>query len=445
VREGQPLHRIVLVESQLEEMLETLVTDSSRVAIFRLGVHRRSDGLDLLAHDPRLGQARESRAATRSAHRALVALSRTPHEQVTAWMAEARTQAAIHWAGFVAIGIDEGRDRLAGGLLGPDGATWPLDAVALIGPGMSEIVLPSYHATGRRNVGAEPLAEGRWTRSMAALGARAWRRLTGLSYGIIGCGRSGSLLAQSLAGLGVSQMILVDPDAVEEHNLGEMVEVDAGDVGHGKAEVVAAHLAKAYPWVHVQPIVASVTANRVLAPLLGCDVLACAADNDGARLAGAALSTLYLKPLLDVGTAILGIGPELHMGSDVRLLVPGDGCLLCLGGLARPQEAQAMLTSASGEQQFREGRNWRTERVGSLRSLNLTATGIGMRLLEDFMAGRRTRSTWLRLEFNREGVPAITEMLAARRPDCPLCRRTGHGDQALTEIMPQLLASSALR
>lgn len=439
------MHRIVLVESQLEQMLEMLVADSSRVAIFRLGAHRRSDGLDLLAHDPRLGQARESRTAARAANHALLAVSHTPHEQIAAWMAEARTQAATHWVCFVAIGIDEGRDRLAGGLLGPDGATWPLDAVTLIGPGMSEIVLPPHQATGRQNARGESLAEGRWTRTMAALGVRAWRRLTGLRYGIIGCGRSGSLLAQSLAGLGVSHIVLVDPDALEQHNLGEMVEVDAGDVGHPKAEVVAAHMAKAYPWVQVQPIVASVTANRVLAPLLGCDILACAADNDGARLAGAALSTLYLKPLLDVGTAILGIGSELHMGSDVRLLIPGDGCLLCLGGLARSQEAQAILTSASGEQQFREGRNWRTERAGSLRSLNLTAAGIAMRLLEDFMAGRRMRSTWLRLEFSREGVPAITDMPAVRRPGCPLCRRTGHGDDALTEIVPQLLASSALR
>ena len=70
------------------------------------------------------------------------------------------------------------------------------------------------------------------------------------------------------------------------------------------------------------------------------DLIICCADNDSARLAAGLLASLYLRPLLDIGSGIVREGGGLRMGGDIRLVLPGEGrCLWCFGGVAAPHEA----------------------------------------------------------------------------------------------------------
>ncbi|MFQ5859850.1 MAG: hypothetical protein ACE5LU_30005, partial [Anaerolineae bacterium] len=112
-----------------------------------------------------------------------------------------------------------------------------------------------------------------------------------------------------------------------------------------------------------------------------------------------------------------------RMGTDVRLILPGDGCLLCWGGVANPQTALAQWRTG---QQPR--RRWNEERAGSLRSLNAIAAHIGVRLLEDLVAGRVTQSVWHRFEVDERGIPRLRSVSSSRRPACPLCSPLGIGD-----------------
>ena len=178
-------------------------------------------------------------------------------------------------------------------------------------------------------------------RAIGALGVETWQRIVGLTYGIVGVGRTGSVLAQSMAaGWGVERLVLIDPDRVEAHNLGEMACFAEQDIGRWKSEAVAAWLRSPLERPEITALNESITHLRSLQAVQACDVLFGGVDHDGARLAAAVLATLFCKPYLDVATGIHGGGDRRQMGADIRLTVPGAGrCLFCLGGLADPAGA----------------------------------------------------------------------------------------------------------
>jgi len=301
-----------------------------------------------------------------------------------------------------------------------------LDGLAVIGPGMP--LWPEPPA---------PEPSARWVRTRGALGEAAWRRLATARYGVIGCGRTGSLLAEALAAAGARALILVDPDHLEPGNLGEMIPLPEGAIGRPKAEVLAEALRERFPWAAPEPLPVSAAARPALHALRTCDLLIATVDRDAARLAAGVLAALYLKPLLDIGAGVGLPGVRPRAGAEARLILPGDGCLLCWGGLAEPRRAGKALARA------REVETPSAPRAGSLRSLNMAIVGLALRLWEELLVGELPASRWLRLVWIG-GTPVLQEMAPAPRPDCPLCARRGAGDAALSALpawLPTLLKS----
>ncbi len=452
------MNRLILLRNQLEDTLQAVQARPDHLILWRLGLRPMSDGVDLLGSDARLMPIGSKDSATdrygppRPATGQLrLALSDQPEALVEEWTA----QSVRCWRAFLAVGVGPAQGRLATALLSPEGQHQSLHALLVVGPGMHQFPLvPPADKQGHIGSCLEHPFPGhlhpaaRWSRTRGAGGVEAWRRLTGLRYGVVGCGRSGSLLAQALAASGVHQLILVDPDRLKHHNLGEMVLVNETDLSRPKAEALAYRLSTTYPWLDAQAIAASVTTQQALEGLARCDVLCCCVDRDSARLATGILAALYLKPLLDIGTAVLhsdsGEGPV--MGADVRLILPGEGCLLCQGGVAQIREAQHSLESAWAEAAARMQGNWRRERAGSLLSLNQVAVGLGLRLWENLVAERQRGSTWLRLEFDREGQLAFRVLHPRQERNlhaphvCLLCPHTGAGDAGLQLALATLSA-----
>jgi hypothetical protein len=264
-------------------------------------------------------------------------------------------------------------------------------------------------APGLPEVGATPAPapDGeRWSRVAGALGDYAWRRLCQLHYLIIGCGRNGSLLAHALVRTGARRLTLVDPDTTELCNLdGDGYLPD--HITRPKADALAESLRAVNPTIEAQPLAYSVSDSRILPAAREADVLITAVDDDGARWAAAHLAVLYLKPLLDVGTGVLTTeSGEPLLGADIRWIVPGEGCLLCMGGVANLQQVEVVRQGLYAEQQYRAQRHWRRERRGSLRSLNMIATGLALRMLEDYLAMRLPTSRWLRLVY-QDAMPQL--------------------------------------
>jgi hypothetical protein len=270
-----------------------------------------------------------------------------------------------------------------------------------------------------------------------ALGDYAWRRLCQLHYLIIGCGRNGSLLAHALVRTGARRLTLVDPDTTELCNLdGDGYLPD--HITRPKADALAESLRAVNPTIEAQPLAYSVSDSRILPAAREADVLITAVDDDGARWAAAHLAVLYLKPLLDVGTGVLTTeSGEPLLGADIRWIVPGEGCLLCMGGVANLQQVEVVRQGLYAEQQYRAQRHWRRERRGSLRSLNMIATGLALRMLEDYLAMRLPTSRWLRLVY-QDAMPQLqTPAYNTPNREC-LCVQLGGGDKLLTQPLDSI-------
>jgi molybdopterin/thiamine biosynthesis adenylyltransferase len=334
-------------------------------------------------------------------------------------------------AGVLTLGVGHLRGqaeafaRLASGLE-------PIDQLKLVGPGMHVLTLGPSMVEAGLPANLDALRE-RWSRTIAALGEEVWRRLTRLHYGIVGVGRRGSILAEALAaGWGVERLSLIDPDVMEAYNLGEMASVMEADCGQAKAAALARRVC--LPELS-RPVITAVAGSITHVPALhaaqACDVLFGCLDHDGARLALAALAVLFCKPYVDIATGIHGQADR-RMGVDVRLLVPGERCLLCLGDLADPAGARQVLASADAEQAFYAGRDWRQERAGSLRSLNQLAVAVALRMWEDFIAWRAEGSTWVHLEFDGAGRMTVAYPPIASPVPCRLCPLLALGEGGLS-------------
>jgi hypothetical protein len=274
-------------------------------------------------------------------------------------------------------------------------------------------------------------------------------------------------------------LTLLDPDRVEAHNLGEMDLVTGADVGLAKVEALAARLnALQLPApLQVTALTCSIAQPEGLAAAKVCEILVCCADNDAARLAAGLVASLYHRILLDIGAgvfypslpveapslqsrmqALAAAGASLsallqaalfpehlppppprpdlagrRLGADVRLVLPGDGCLLCRGGLVHYAQAVEDLSHSPAPELVGrgEGEGWRQQRAGSLRSLNQVAAGLGLQQLQDLAAGRVARSQWLEMEVNPAGQAVLSYPPLPAAAGCPLCARSGEGDAAI--------------
>lgn len=59
---------------------------------------------------------------------------------------------------------------------------------------------------------------------------------------VIGCGGTGSSVAEQLVRLGVRYLTMIDPDHVSQSNLTRVYGSTASDVGRPKCQVLAGHL-----------------------------------------------------------------------------------------------------------------------------------------------------------------------------------------------------------
>ncbi len=305
----------------------------------------------------------------------------------------------------------------------------PIRQLHLVGAGMAR-----FDAIDFRQPDPAPPESDRWSRLIGALGGhKVWQRLTSLSIAVVGIGRTGSLVAAALARSGCRQITLIDPDEVEPHNLDAMDLVTPSDLGSSKAAVVAQHMRALNPALDVVVIPTSVFSQAAHTALKAAQVMICTVDDPGARLLTGALATTYLKPWLDIGTGVFRLSdsrtriignravPHLQMGADVRLILPGDGCVLCFGGVAHlPEVLQTWGQLVR--------RPWQTERAGSLRSLNMLAVATGLRWLEELVMGRLSRSVWQRAEVTAQGLVEWHSMPPRRDPACLLCAATGSAD-----------------
>ncbi|RME82813.1 MAG: thiazole biosynthesis adenylyltransferase ThiF [Caldilineae bacterium] len=117
------------------------------------------------------------------------------------------------------------------------------------------------------------------------LGEAGQRKLLASTVAIVGCGATGSVLANHLARAGVGHLRLIDRDYVELTNLHRQMLYDEEDRAAGLPKAVAAerHLRKVNSDIVIESVVADFNPGNALSLLEGVDLALDGSDNFEAR------------------------------------------------------------------------------------------------------------------------------------------------------------------
>ena len=274
------------------------------------------------------------------------------------------------------------------------GRVQPLAGFRIVGPGM-------IHA-GRLPARPDDSPE-RWSRVRGALGERTFAKVRGSKVAVIGCSRSGTLIAAELAALGVRELALLDGDKIEPHNLDGMILASETDLGQPKAIALGRRLVEFRPDLLVTAVTTPFASRESAARLAGSDLIVTCVDRDTPRLRAARWAREQIVPHLDIGAGVTRAATgERQLAADVRLLLPGPGagCVLCCGGLGDRAQAEYELHAPRGALPRRPEEAWNARgRLGSLIPLNSLAVSTGVQSWLDLVEGSLTASVWHRLRW----------------------------------------------
>jgi molybdopterin-synthase adenylyltransferase len=184
-----------------------------------------------------------------------------------------------------------------------------------------------------------------YDRQIRAFGKDGQDVVARLRVGIVGLGGTGSVVAEQLSHLGVSDFVLIDPDVVEPTNLNRLVGSSPEDIGRAKIDLASALIRRINPSAAVNGLAGDVTRSSVAKRLLDCDFLFGCTDSHGSRAVIQQIAYQYLIPSIDMGSVIAAKdGQVTHVNGRVQLLAPGLPCLICSGLLDSSQVRRDMMT-----------------------------------------------------------------------------------------------------
>ena len=143
-------------------------------------------------------------------------------------------------------------------------------------------------------------------RTVSAWGEQAHADLVRLRVAIVGAGSVGGMIAEALARTGFEDIILIDFDHVERHNLDRLVYATRKDIGRLKVDVEAEHLsaratAKGF---RPDPVAAAVYEEEGFRAALDSDVIFSCVDRPWGRYVLNLIAYAHLIPVIDGGIGV---------------------------------------------------------------------------------------------------------------------------------------------
>jgi ThiF family protein len=194
-------------------------------------------------------------------------------------------------------------------------------------------------------------------RSVRAFGGAVQQALGQLRVGVVGCGGTGSAVAEQLVRLGVRHFTLFDPDRLSESNVTRVYGSTPADVGKFKADTLAAHLARIASDTECDSVKSMITTQATAQRLCACDIVFGCTDDNAGRLVLSRFSTYMLTPVIDCGVLLTGDKAGTLAGIDARItiLVPGQACLVCRSRVDLARAAAELLTPEERHRREDEG------------------------------------------------------------------------------------------
>lgn len=275
-----------------------------------------------------------------------------------------------------------------------------------------------------------------YRRTATVWGAEKHQDLARLRVGVVGLGSVGSLVAESLARMGMTRLTLIDPDFIERHNLDRTLGATRYDVGKSKVAVASnsidrASTAKRINVRQVPDHLANETAYR---KALDCDVIFSCVDRPWGRSILNHFAYAHLIPILDGGIDVRFKDGEFD-GVDwqAHTVGPGRICLECLGQFTQDDaqtEIEGMLDDPSYMRNLPDDHHLkRNENVFPF-SMNLASLEILQFVALATSTGRMEDFGVQRYRFYPGIVTASTERHC--RDECPMAGLTATGDSNFT-------------
>jgi molybdopterin/thiamine biosynthesis adenylyltransferase len=413
-------YELVISRDVWERIMPSLVDGQNEVAVGMLRRNACGERIELLVDDlqPSAPVPQGERFPPLADWGAIVRPQPGRADSVADWAVRLRPRAA-QLSAIVLLGADKDPGAWDG-LVVQGNRTQPLAALRVVGSGM----LRADRQPPQPDADLTPAALTRWSRTRGALGDAVWQRVRRSHVALFGASRTGSIAAFQFAALGVGRLLLCDPDTLEIHNLDAMQGVSEEDVGRTKVEALAERLVGFRSDLFVQGLACCATDARVVERVRCADLIVTCADSDTPRLAAAMLASRLLKVHLDVGTGVTSDeSGERQIAADVRLFVPGPGCVACVGGLPDEEHARYEVLAPPGALRRARSRPWHQQRAGSLITINAMAVSVAVQLWLDLLGGHLPGSHWSRLRWHPGRGLEIHAGTVTASPDCKVCQR----------------------
>ena len=269
-----------------------------------------------------------------------------------------------------------------------------------------------------------------------------------LSVAVVGASGSGSLVIEQLMRLGVGEIVIVDPDRVEERNINRVLNSTKNDVEQNrtKVEVLAKSICRVGLGTQVIPIAKNLWDREAVCEVAQCDaVFGCMDSIDGRYLLNT-LATCYNLPYFDIGIRLERMMREYGEGHEicgtVHYLQPGGSSLMSRGLFTMRQVAEAGMRRENPnmhDQQVREGYiTGVEEHRPAVISINMFAASLA---ITEFLA----RLHPFREDTNCSSVSvgfSLSSMELYQDPEEGACRilsdKVGKGDEEPLLGLPQL-------
>jgi molybdopterin-synthase adenylyltransferase len=180
-----------------------------------------------------------------------------------------------------------------------------------------------------------PVVNEEQVRTVSAWGEDAQSDLARLRVGLVGAGSVGGLIGEALVRTGFEDVMPIDFDCVEKHNLDRLSYATRADIGRLKVEAIAEHLAAratADPF-RAEPIAAAVFDDEGFRAALDCDVVFACVDRPWGRYILNLIAYTHLIPVIDGGIAVRTNRHGKLAAADwkTHTVTVGRRCLQCLG------------------------------------------------------------------------------------------------------------------
>lgn len=264
-------------------------------------------------------------------------------ESVYGWVDDDRPHAS-------AFMLPDGRMRARAVLLG--GGFAPARHVEVVGddilvwPSQDQAAVPAY---------AERHAQ--------LFGAATTRLLGRLRIAVVGCSGTGSPVIEQLVRLGVGELVLVDPDHVEERNLNRILGATMEDAHERrlKVDVLRRHIERIALGTRVHTFPCSLADRTALRAVAASDLVIGCMDGLSGRHMLSRVTRYYLLPYVDVGVKLeaLNNGTINQVAGAVHYFKPTGSDFLDRGVFSlEALEAEDLLRTSPEEYRERHARGY---------------------------------------------------------------------------------------